>query len=501
MSVNFHRNLFVLLIFVFSLISPPVSARKMEPLKVQDKDIVDSKGKIVSMRGINFGGWLMMETWIPSIEMEWHDHLPRLAKEIGIEKELHKAIEQISEFDDDTEKIWDYIPRLHNQFKKLVEKEKYQAYIELFEREPSIFAAKDMDEVLRRRFGDYGAGEIWNAFHDIWITETDFQIAKAMGFNFIRLPFWYRWFENDDTPYEYNEYGFQYLDKAIAWAKEHGLYIMLDLHGAVGGQSPWDHTGELSRGEFFINEEFQKRTAALWKTIAKRYMDDTAVFAYDLLNEPFSAKGLEDWIIAHDMIYDAIRSIDSETIIVMEDGYKLEDDKWKDKGFFPDPKKMGWKNVVYSIHFYSGSDPLFSHEEGLDEHKKYAKEILRVGQMEQKRCNVPLYFGEFSTMDDRPNDIEGMKLFLELFNKQGWHWSPWTFKYVDDNNEGTIWGVYQYNRPWKRTPNIYRDSKESILETISKLGMENFSMHEDYGEILQECLAQPVHSAEKRRIR
>lgn len=84
MSVNFHTNIFILLIFVFSWISTPVFANDMELLKVQGKDIVDSKGQVVSMRGINFGGWLMMETWIPSIEMEWHDHLPRLAKEVGI---------------------------------------------------------------------------------------------------------------------------------------------------------------------------------------------------------------------------------------------------------------------------------------------------------------------------------------------------------------------------------------------------------------------------------
>ncbi len=248
MLTNFRTKIFMLLIVVVSWITTPVFANKMEPLKVQGKDIIDSKGQVLSMRGINFGGWLMMETWIPSIEMEWHDHLPRLAKEVGIEKELNKAIEEIGEFDDDTDKILDYISRLHNQFKKLVEKEKYETYIEMFKREPSIFAAKEMDEVLRRRFGDYGAGEIWNAFHDIWITETDFQLAKAMGFNFIRLPFWYRWLENDDTPYEYSEYGFQYLDKAIAWAKEHCLYVMLDFLGAVGGKSPWDQTGELSRG-------------------------------------------------------------------------------------------------------------------------------------------------------------------------------------------------------------------------------------------------------------
>ncbi|HIL69549.1 MAG TPA: hypothetical protein EYG38_06835, partial [Verrucomicrobia bacterium] len=49
----------------------------MEPLTVKGRDVVTRSGKVVSMRGMNFGGWLMMETWIPSIEMEWHDRLPR----------------------------------------------------------------------------------------------------------------------------------------------------------------------------------------------------------------------------------------------------------------------------------------------------------------------------------------------------------------------------------------------------------------------------------------
>ena len=158
MFKNVHAKNLALLICVLCWMSASVYSNRMESLRVQGKDIVDGKGQVVSMRGINFGGWLMMETWIPSIEMEWHDHLPRLAKEVGIEKELHKAIEDIGEFDDDTEKVLDYISRLHRQIKTLVEKDKYEAYIEKFTREPSIFAAKEMDEVLRRRFGDYGAG-------------------------------------------------------------------------------------------------------------------------------------------------------------------------------------------------------------------------------------------------------------------------------------------------------------------------------------------------------
>lgn len=481
------------------------SAPSFEPLSVRGKDIVDSQGKIVSMRGMNFGGWLMMETWIPSIEMEWHDHLPRLAKEAGVLDELQASLETIGEYmpDEDADGNFspmayshdEYIGRLNQELKKRVSGERYTAYMTLFEREPSIFAAKQMDQVLRKRFGSEGAARFWNKFHDTWITERDFQLARAHGFNFVRIPFWYRWFESDDAPYEHFEYGFTYLDKAIAWARKHHLYVMLDLHGVAGGQSPWDHTGTLSEIEFFTNPELQKRTAALWQAIAKRYKDDPAVWAYDLINEPFSAADTEEWTSAHDLIYDAIRAEDPDTIIVMEDGYKLEFPQWTNTGFFPDPEEMGWTNLVYSLHFYSGADPLFSDEKGLADHPKRAEEVLRLARLVQDRHNVPIYFGEFSTMGDHPNDIDGMRTFLTMFNENGLHWSPWTWKYVDDDNEGTIWGLYQYAHEWPRIPNIHRDSLESILELVSRYSMDDFVLMEAYGDVLNECLAQPVQGA------
>lgn len=471
------------------------SAAELPRLSVCGKSIVSPKGEVVSMRGMNFGGWLMMETWIPSIEMEWHDHLPRLAREVGIAAELKAAEKEAGGFDDDKERIRDYIARVHQRLQPKVPAEKFKAYLDLFAREPSVFAAKDMDDLLRARFGESGAQEIWDAYHNTWITETDFQLAQALGFNFIRVPFWYRWFEDDAAPYSYKGYGFRYLDRAVAWARKHGLYVMLDFHGAPGCQSPWDHTGELSNARFFASPEFQKRCAALWRAIAERYRNDSTVFAYDLLNEPFSARDVQNWTAAHDLIYDAIRSVDAHTIIVMEDGYKLEEPDYRKAGFFPDPKKLGWENVVYSIHFYSGWDPELTQGDNTFDHGKVLRELVRVGKLEQKRWNVPIYIGEFSTMHDLPNDIAGMKMIMTRFNELGWHYSPWTWKYVNDTGEGSIWGVYEFNQPWPRTPNLYRDSRQSILDMIAKLKMENFSLHEAYGKILREVLAQPVRAA------
>jgi len=482
---------------VIGMTAGPSGSPGMSLLRTDGRDIVDDTGQIRSMRGVNFGGWLMMETWIPGIEMQWNDHLLRLAKETGVEPELADAMKELGKHDDDNEHITQHIDRIHDLLKEKLTPEKYRKYLALFAEEPPVFAARDMDEILRRRFGDYGAAEVWNHYHNTWITETDFQLARAIGFNFVRIPFWYKWFESDECPYTYSEYGFSYLDKAVAWAKEQGIYVMLDFHGAAGCQSPWDHTGELSRAEFFDNKEFQKRTAALWNAIARRYKDEPAVFAYDLLNEPFSAKDPRAWIDVHDMIYRAIRGVDTNTIIIMEDGYKLEEMPYKNDGFFPLPQDMGWENVVYSFHFYSGADPEFAGPNGKPDHKKRVEEVLRIGKMEQKRCRVPIYIGEFSTIGSHPNDIDGMRLFLTEFNRQGWLWSPWTFKYSNGSHENSIWGLYQYDLPWESTPNIHRDSLQSILEVIAKLRTDNFALHQPYAQVLRECLAQPTTPAGK----
>lgn len=479
--------------FVLAVVASLVHGEPaLDNLSVRGTDIVNAHGEVVPMRGINFGGWLMMETWIPSIEMEWHDRVPKIAEEAGIAEEMKAALEATGEFMDDTMRIGEYIERLNAAVKERVTPAQYDAYAALLTKEPPVNAALDMDLLLRKRFGDYGAARIWNAHHDTWIGEEDFQLAKALGFNFVRIPFWYRWFEHDNAPYSYSDYGFTYLDRAVRWAKNHGVYVLLDLHGAPGCQSPWDHTGELSRGEFFQDEEYQKRAAALWRVIAQRYKDEPAVWGYDLLNEPYSAKGADDWTRAHDQMYDAIREVDPDTIIVMEDGYKLEERPWVDDGFFPDPKALGWSNVVYSIHFYSGADPEFTTDSGLADHAKRAELVVRIGSHEQDRCKVPLYFGEFSTMGNHPNDIEGMRIFLTAFNAKGWAWSPWTWKYVNDDGIGSIWGVYQFLDPWPHIPNMHRDSLDAILEVIARTKTVNFHLIEPYAAVIRECTAQSV---------
>ena len=68
------------------------------------------------------------------------------------------------------------------------------------------------------------------------------------------------------------------LDQGIAWAKELGIYVIID----------WHSIGNL-RNEMYqadIYETTQKETFEFWRTMAKKYKDQPTVAFFELFNEP-----------------------------------------------------------------------------------------------------------------------------------------------------------------------------------------------------------------------
>jgi endoglucanase len=65
-------------------------------------------------------------------------------------------------------------------------------------------------------------------------------------------------------------------------------------------------------------EENQKRLIALWSEIAKRYANDTAIAAYDILNEPMVSKDKSQWQKLSQEIVNAIRKVDTNHFILVE---------------------------------------------------------------------------------------------------------------------------------------------------------------------------------------
>ncbi len=303
----------------------------------------------------------------------------------------------------------------------------------------------DFWQTLEARFSTQVMQEIRSAFRNIWITERDFARIKALGFNCVRIPFLYDLME--ETPNL-----FAWLDKAVEYAKKHDLYIILDMHGAPGRQSGAAHTGQQNRDKFFSNEFHQDKAKEIWRQIAKRYKDCHQIAGYDLLNEPKGAKKRKTLRKAYDALYKAVRKEDAKHLIFIEDGYK-------GISSFPDPKKMGWKNVVYSRHIYSFEKEPIS----------VACALLDKMHLAKGEKKTPFFIGEFNVAPY--GSIRELKELLQSFNEKELSYTFWNYKTA--RKPTSLWGMYNAPKTLRRL-NPFTDSPKELLKKIESYHTANF---------------------------
>jgi aryl-phospho-beta-D-glucosidase BglC (GH1 family) len=183
-------------------------------------------------------------------------------------------------------------------------------------------------------------------------TEKDFARCKELGINSVRFYLNYRIFENDALPYTYKESGFSWLDRNIAWAKQNGILIILNIHVPQGGYQSNSEGGDLWR-----YRDNQRRLTALWKEIARRYKDESAILGYDILNEPVVTRELYQWERLAKETVAAIRENDQKHVIVVERLNAViisrSSSDWNENrngqmNFF----LVNDTNVMYEFHFY-----------------------------------------------------------------------------------------------------------------------------------------------------
>lgn len=379
--------------------------QKMSLLTVKDGCIVDEIGEKVVLKGINLGNWLLWETWmgfVPEYTEDWADY--------------------------------------------------------------------DTLQVFLERFGEEKTAEIVKTFEDNFITENDIAQIEKFGFNCIRVPFWYRNFMTEDLVWlaeNHNDNkGFQKLDWLISTCEKYGVYVMLDLHGAPGGQSKNHCTGKAGRNELYENETMMNAAVDLWCAIAERYKDNKTVCAYDLLNEPQNNGGYEgnyNWAAesedafsrtnkAYDTLYKAIREIDKNHIISFEGVWSTT--------VLPNPNEMGYENMLYQLHLYDSEKGMIRYR--VDELKTARKDwgvAVVVGEYNNHECE------EYAQKKYDKNDISRIK---------------WTYKTY---NAGESWGIF--NKDVERI-DIKTASYEEILTFIKEnTKTESFNFNAEEMAILR----------------
>ncbi len=173
----------------------------------------------------------------------------------------------------------------------------------------------------------------------------DYERVKNMNMNAIRFYLNYKIFENDATPYTYNQTGWDYLNQNIAWAKANGIYLILNMHVPQGGYQS-QGTGDA----LWTNIENQNRLAALWKAIATKYKDEKQIAGYGLVNEIVPTSSLTQWQQLAQRLVDDIRTVDKKHIVFIEKPIYIKGQSTENADFnFP---VINDNNKVYEFHTY-----------------------------------------------------------------------------------------------------------------------------------------------------
>ena len=299
-------------------------------------------GKLDKIRGVNLGGWLVLEPWIrPSIFDQFY-HQPR-------EK---TAIDELT------------------------------------------FNTKLGVQEAKRQLEHH-----W----DTWITEYDFYLLSKWGINLLRIPIGW-WILGEDPRYnsaiQVLDRGIKLAEKynltvLIDLHGAPGSQNGYDNSGTAcsniqfGKMCATDCPADFSWHKDASNIEY---TQHVLLTIAKRYKNSPNVFGIELLNEPNHIdinfmKGFYN-----DTYFKLREIIPEEWVIVMHDDY-FNADQWK--GFMQD--KNVYKNVLIDTHVYFSFTTEWM---GLS-----PEEVLLLPCQEKSHINsmsnlLPLVVGEFSLAKD-----------------------------------------------------------------------------------------------------
>jgi endoglucanase len=149
----------------------------------------------------------------------------------------------------------------------------------------------EIDGLFASLLGAEGAAQFWKKFRDVYIAKEDIDFIKAAGFNTVRVPLDWRLFVEPGAGGESDRFegpGWALLDRLVQWCHAAGLYAVIDLHAAPGGQTGVNHDDGPGFPLTFYVPRYRQLTIALWQKLAAHYRDETAILGYDLLNEPIS---------------------------------------------------------------------------------------------------------------------------------------------------------------------------------------------------------------------
>jgi endoglucanase len=250
-----------------------------------------------------------------------------------------------------------------------------------------------------------------DSFYTVWLDShfrrIDVDSMKSWGFNSVRVAMHYKWFTPpiEEEPVSgqitWIDKGFTMIDSLLDWCGDNEMYLILDLHGAPGGQGKDSNISDYdpSKPSLWESQANKNKTIALWRKLAERYSTEPWMGGYDLINEPnWTLTNNVDLVQLYKNITNAIREVDMNHIIIVEGNWFANDYTG-----FPVP----WdNNMIYSFHKYWDNPTQESFNNAIN---------LR------NNNNVPVWLGESG---ENSNVWFTSAIALCEKNHIGWSWWP-----------------------------------------------------------------------------
>lgn len=331
-----------------------------------------------------------------------------------------------------------------------------------------------INQALAEMVGSDFVNEFWKMYKDNYVTKDDILFLKAAGCNTIRLPFHYKLFTDEDyMGLSVNQDGFARIDKLVDWCRETGLWLILDMHDAPGGQTgdniddsygyPWLYDSETSQ-QLFID---------IWVQIAEYYKNEPVILGYELCNEPIAPyfENMDELNSKLEPVYrrtlEAIRKVDQHHVVLF--GGSQWNSNFKplstDASFDP--------NVMYTCHRYGGeptADAIRSYIDFRDQ------------------SNRPMYMGEIGHNTD-----EWMATFVATMESNNIGWTFWPYKkmrgssFITVNDPADWQTVIDFVEADRSTYKDIRDARPNqaaarkiLLDYIENCKFNNCSINEGY---------------------
>jgi endoglucanase len=174
---------------------------------------------------------------------------------------------------------------------------------------------------------------------DEYFTQSDVQLIASLGFDHIRLPI--------DEVQMWDDYGnkepraFELMHKAIGWALEENLPVIVDLHIIRS------HHFNLPENPLWTDRNEQLKFVELWRQLSEELIKyPNNMVAYELMNEPV-ADDPELWnnLVAETIA--AIRESEPERKLV------IGSNRWQSVHTFKDLRiPENDRHIILSFHFY-----------------------------------------------------------------------------------------------------------------------------------------------------